>query len=275
MTLNEIIGIDNVIGYAKSYKNSQNILNVYTLRDHIIDIPDYIDGIQTNVIQIWQPHFMSINSIPKYKNQYNIDPTTYKRPLIGGIQITCANTGTLGCMFSDKQKDIIGITSNHIVANTNNPNISDIIHQPNRRPQSTIGYIKKFHKLTANMEHDIAIIKINSDHSGSTINSIGKPSGFAYPNINDKVKKSGKTTKVTKGIVQGIEGVFKIQYRDVIYIVNNIIVTTYMATHGDSGSILLNESNKIYGVTIGGSETITLHNHIHTLFDHYGKFSII
>lgn len=87
-------------------------------------------------------------------------------------------------------------------------------------------------------------------------------------NVGDLVFKWGRTTKLTWGKVEGIDGIAKVWYgEDLLKWEKQIVITNRAAgvpfsKGGDSGSMILNTFRMPVGLLYAGSDAITLANHI-------------
>lgn len=92
---------------------------------------------------------------------------------------------------------------------------------------------------------------------------IGEPIGFGCADVGDNVKKSGRTTGLTKGKVTVMEATARINYGEGrMALFEDQIIATYMSEPGDSGSLVLNDDNEIVGLLFAGSKTATIINTI-------------
>jgi hypothetical protein len=99
---------------------------------------------------------------------------------------------------------------------------------------------------------------------------IGIPVGFGTVQVGDKVKKSGRTTGLTQGDVIAIDGVANVSYGDKVAVFEDQIITGAMSEGGDSGSAVLNESNRVVGLLFAGSTSLTIMNKISNVIDALG-----
>lgn len=101
---------------------------------------------------------------------------------------------------------------------------------------------------------------------------IGKPAGFNFSEVKsgDAVKKSGRTSGVTRGTVIGSTGIAKVNYGDRVAVFEDQIFTTAIAQGGDSGSVVLNEKNEVIGLLFAGSDSLTIVNKIANVVDALG-----
>jgi hypothetical protein len=118
----------------------------------------------------------------------------------------------------------------------------------------------------------------NSTPSGG----YGTPkSQTATATLNMKVKKYGRTTGFTKGIVAGINATVNVSYgaAGVALFVDQIIITPgSFSAGGDSGSLIVvdgkgktkNDNNKPVGLLFAGSSTYTIANPIGPVLTRFG-----
>ena len=92
----------------------------------------------------------------------------------------------------------------------------------------------------SNETTDSAISRaLDTSYATKEIFKLGRYKGYGVPKIGDKVIKSGRTSGVTTGTIQGIDGVADIDYGDYgIIRKSDLIVTTKMLDGGDSSSPL-------------------------------------
>lgn len=100
---------------------------------------------------------------------------------------------------------------------------------------------------------------------------IGKPAGFAEAYIADAIKKSGATSELNHGTVLDTEGASRVSYGGrgtALY--DDQIVTTAIASPGDSGSLVFNEKNEIVGALFAGNDSFTIVNKISNVLEALG-----
>lgn len=210
--------------------------------------------------------------------------TLYLRPTPGGISVSRTDqiaAGTFGCLVRSKTNSQIYILSNnHVLANENKGNKGkDEILQPGRldggRPGDIIGLLHDFHHVEADGKYpnkvDAAIVKPSSDTDvKSEILGIGIPMGITRSIRYMLVKKSGRTTQVTQGVITDIDAAMMIEFdggkalfTDQILIHGVGRQPTAFSRPGDSGSAILEAStNFVCGLLFAGSEEydVTLAN---------------
>lgn len=104
---------------------------------------------------------------------------------------------------------------------------------------------------------------LDPDEIAADILGIGTVAGAAEARVGMGVKKSGRTSGVTEGIVvaTGVTAIVNYPGRGVA-LFRDQVATTAMAEAGDSGSLLLDELNRGTGLLFAGSPVLTLYNRI-------------
>lgn len=99
---------------------------------------------------------------------------------------------------------------------------------------------------------------------------IGYSTGSAEVDLGEAVKKSGRTTGLTSGRILTINATIQVQYGNGVVTFKDQLVSTNMSQPGDSGSVLLNEDNKIVGLLFAGSDQATIYNRFFNVMDLLG-----
>jgi hypothetical protein len=113
---------------------------------------------------------------------------------------------------------------------------------------------------------DAAIAMMDQSLVDESILEIGEVRHTKYPELGMKVIKSGRSTGYTEGEIIVLDATVTVEYdagRSAIF--ERQIVTGPMSAPGDSGSILVNQSDGInyaIGLLFGGSDKVTLYNPI-------------
>lgn len=230
-------------------------------------IPDKIDGVRTDVVgKTGQIQAFS------YTGTY--------RPLIGGV--SCGHpwitAGTIGGFFL-RNNQIVGLSNNHVLADSNNGRIGHSTLQPGRYDykgwwrRAIVGRLLDFERIkwSGNNVQDSAIflpgagVKVDP-----RVIEVGSIDGFGQAIVNQDVRKSGRTTGYTTGKVKAINVTVRVGFGSgkVATFVDQII-TGDMADGGDSGSLLFN-NNDVVGLLFAGSTTTTIYNEIDVVKRRYG-----
>ena len=196
--------------------------------------------------------------------------TAKERPLKGGCSISPYNSqdvGTLGGSIKIENNNNDFFISNQHVLNgeEGDPIIQPGSYDGGKFPNDVVGnhYWSKL-----NIYMDVAIGKVNVS------NSIDKQTlcnynikGVEEPKLGMKIKKSGRTTGCTTGIIDSVNATIVVEYPSIRRTFKKQIrTTTSMSKRGDSGSIICNsENNKAIGLLFAGSYEHTYANNINMI----------
>ncbi len=115
---------------------------------------------------------------------------------------------------------------------------------------------------------DAAIAKPLQDQDiTDDILDIGTITGTARGELGLNIKKSGRTTAFTTGVIEQIDVTVNVQYgpgRTALF--TDQLLAGPMSQGGDSGSAILDEQNRVIGLLFAGSENSTIINHIEHVF---------
>ncbi len=241
------------------------------------------------------------------------DHKTRFRPAPGGVSIghKYITAGTLGCLVK-KQGTVYILSNNHVLANTNQAEINDIILQPGlfdggsseknhlarlsefvpitfegvksscfvgraaaallnalaciMRSKTRLQPVRK--ALRDNLVDAALALPIKQSDVTSDILDIGAVSGLAEANLGMSIKKSGRTTGYTTGVIQQIDATVKVNYgENKSAVFSDQLVAGNMSQGGDSGSAVLNNKNKLVGLLFAGSNNSTIINRIQHVFE--------
>jgi hypothetical protein len=269
--------------YSPRSISSPNILTKFSVEDLI---PDEIDGIPTDVIEVGNIKKQATSQKKGFRH-----PVRPLRPgfSVGHAQVTC---GTIGGIFKDDKDRVVILSNNHVIANENNAKVGDLIYQPGKTDSKRsfknkgwpepvhklpyIGTLDKFVKIKRNnntQDSAIALIHpklVEEDMLNLKYPLINKKlTGFEQPKVGMKVQKFGRTTGHTKGKVIGLNATFSIEYDFGMARFNKCVVLSAMSQGGDSGSIIQTMDNKAVGLLFAGSPRVTIANPIGLVKEHY------
>jgi len=119
---------------------------------------------------------------------------------------------------------------------------------------------------------DAAIARpLNVEDVTEEILQIGTIQGTATGELGMAIKKSGRTTGLTTGIIEQVEVSVNVQYGEGrIAMFTDQIMAGAMSQGGDSGSAVLDDNNRIVGLLFAGSDTTTVINRIENVFSALG-----
>lgn len=251
-------------------------------------IPETLDGYKTDVIEIGTIRFQGVRN--------------RNRPTKGGDSLGSCHSlahgyimaGTLGSALIDKvDGNRVLLSNNHVIANMDNDvenraNNGDLVVQPGTLDggscnNDVIGTLKRWIQFTANGDNEIdaAIADINNINDASECYigcDIGRIQGLRELTDDDidlPVKKCGRTTEYTTGTVVDMDVDVWVDYEVLIpggieirsYLFIDQIFFTAMSEIGDSGSLILDNNNKVVALLFAGSDTITAGNKFKKVLD--------
>ncbi len=230
-------------------------------------IPASIDGIPTDIEGVGYPKKFLI---PQRRRQ---------RPVPGGVSggldrdaVRVRFAGTLGVIVIDREDrhTLYALSNNHVLANENRANVGAGVVQPatldGGRNTARVARLTRFVPLKFdNVRNwmDAAIAEfVGAVGVSRTILDIGAPTGPGGPSLHLLVRKSGRTTGLTEGIVRSIRfDVFNVQYEQGMVRVDGVMVIEGVAGSfsrpGDSGSAIVDPQGRVVGLLFAGSDVVT------------------
>lgn len=188
-------------------------------------------------------------------------------PLRGGISISNAfnyNYGTLGATVIDRRTGRPMVLSNwHVLKGSWYVQPGTPIYQPGRlhggTAANTIGYLAR-DAMGSFM--DAAVAELNGDRRATNLQEeIGPIEGLTDPDYGMEVVKSGATTRVTGGIVTGLNGRLVMYYDGAPRVIRNVVHISQtpddleVSAGGDSGSVWVERStSRAVGLHFAGSD---------------------
>lgn len=199
-----------------------------------------------------------------------IDRRGFVSPLIGGV--SCGNprstAGTLGAIVYDRETCDAMILSNwHVLVAEVEAAVGEEIWQPGRvdggSSARTVAHLTR-HRLDRHMDAAVATLDGSRPHERDLL-GLGPITGTVAPELGMEVAKSGRTTAITEGVIDGIAATVRIDYGggagvktfdDQIHIVPRPPwpqVDYEVSQGGDSGSVWINQNtNKAVGLHFAG-----------------------
>lgn len=176
-------------------------------------------------------------------------------PMQGGISISNANRNvyaTLGGLVKDRETNDLMILSNwHVLVGDWYVQPDLPIYQPGRGDGGVMGdtvATLSRHAMSSNL--DAAVARLTG--SRKLINDqldLGPVKGVGQAELGMQVVKSGRQTDLTYGLVSGIEGTIRLNYRGVDRLINHVVTIEprppfrEVSAGGDSGSLWCQESS--------------------------------
>jgi hypothetical protein len=254
-------------------------------------IPSEIDGALTDIIE--EPE-----EVIAYSNPSTTGGQTSQGMLVGGAEIGPSrrfadngrNSGTIGYIIGDQNEPMI-LSSYHVLAVDNNWNNerNKLISQPAGDDQNIVAVVEEAW-LDGNVDAAVARITDENKRRARTgiLPNIPQVNGAAtrddvvqmVQSGNKSVRKSGKVTKLTSGIIGGIEDLdfsidVKYTYSPIHRFENQIRVvprpgTSAFSVPGDSGSLVIDDSNRAIGLLVAGAGSFSVVNYFQDIQQYLG-----
>jgi len=278
VTNGEPTGRQAIVVYVKKKKPLRQLSAAET-------IPKEINGIPTDVVE--EEIVLQTAAVAERDVVLQVDPTKYPT-LQGGISMgpcrsvflsppdvpTAGNyifVGTLGALVKDRTTGaMMALTNFHVACVDSGWSVGDTQAQPGRVDGGTCP-ADKFGSLTR------AVLSEHVDGSVTTIDTgkatdcsiveIGNVKGSATATVGMAVRKRGRTTGLTYGSVTSVDYSTSINYGDGLgtHVLKNQIrvavdtsKSTQFGDHGDSGSVVVNDDNKVVGLHFAGNTAGTI-----------------
>ncbi len=289
----ELLNLPNVVGVAPSLKLQGSTPTKNWSMTVLVEskkstkklkrsetVPPEIDGVKTDVVEVGKLEALVFNAkvrpaLPGYS--------------IGHFDITA---GTFGCLVQDIrrcccdfEKDCCGavketcpgdyliLSNNHVMANSNNAQIGDMILQPGPFdggvfPSDGVATLERFEPIVFGRAGynlvDCAVARPTASRNViASIIGLVMPRGVDQALVGSPVIKAGRTTQVTIGRVLATNATVAVNFgAQGIAQFRNQIITTAMSAGGDSGSLLMDANLNAVGLLFAGSSFITIHNNI-------------
>jgi hypothetical protein len=257
-------------------------------------IPAEIDGIPTDVKQ--EKIELQVTRVALTEVVPLVDATKYTT-LHGGISMgPCRSVhlvppdvptagdyifvGTLGAIVKDRTTHAaMALTNFHVACVDNGWAVGNTMCQPGRVDGGSCpaDVFASLTRATLSTHVDGSVVSIStSKATDCSIEEIGDVKGTAAATLNAAVRKRGRTTGLTYGKVTSVDASVTINYGDGLgnhTLKNQIRVepdttkSTVFSDHGDSGSVVVDASNKVIGLLFGGSSAATYANPIQFVLD--------
>lgn len=268
----------------------------FSLRERI---PNQLDGVPTDVVQTGRLRVLAAR-------------TDRHRPAPGGVSIGHqeVSAGTLGCAVR-KDGEVLILSNNHVLANSNDARPGDPILQPGvrdggRNPEDRIANLAAFvpihflgvtsrcsiaravaalsnrvaqlfgsrAQLRATSDRvvenlaDAALARPDRDEDVSPeILEIGTIVDMASGELGMSIKKSGRTTGLTRGEILQVDVTADVEYGGGrVARFGDQLLAGPMSQGGDSGSAVLDAHDRLIGLLFAGSENTTVINRIENVF---------
>lgn len=261
-----LLGIRGVVGTAVGVTEAgQPAVLVLTEGPGVSGLPRSLDGVTVEVLVTGKIEALDQGASSTAKAGGGSQPSTtsrWPRPVPIGISTgnegQCS-AGTIGARVTNGAT-VFALSNNHVYALENAAALGSNVLQPGRYdtgcaadPNDVIGQLSAFEPLKFDGSEntiDAAIALTSTANLGKSTpsNGYGTPkTATAAAAVGQKVQKYGRTTKLTKGTVSGINATVNVGYGSgTARFVNQIIVYSGkpFIKAGDSGSLLVNDPGR-------------------------------
>jgi hypothetical protein len=280
----EGFGYENIVGVgiaerlAGGHPTGERAVSVYVVRkappDQVVGdalVPPEYEGMPTDVIESGE--FVAFTERGRF------------RPAPSGVSVGhySEDAGTLG-FLARHEDDLVIVSNNHVLALVNQGQPGDAIVQPGQLDGGTgadqLGTLKLFHPLDfdGRNEIDVAIAVVEEGAASAEIYGSGAYRAEPLEARDDMlVRKTGRTSGLTRGIVRDSHASVKLGYRGgrVARLREQLIVDPRDAhpfsQGGDSGSLVVEEASGCpIGLLCGGTPKYTVVNRIENVLDGVG-----
>jgi hypothetical protein len=203
-------------------------------------LPKEIDGVPVDVLET-NPELHLVNR------------TVKQNPLLAGVEIgntSLPGVGTLGAIvFDDDTLSPMGLSNNHVLFGATGAAGNDV-----NQPGTTVAADRVGTVMRANQFYDCAVFRLDPTKRPFTLSVADLPAPPSIAQtatvlIGMKVVKSGRTTAVTYGIVDGVDSVEFTVVPDPA----KTPAGTQVSMPGDSGSVWLEDpSHRAVGLHYAG-----------------------
>jgi Putative peptidoglycan binding domain/Trypsin-like peptidase domain len=267
MAMDGVTGVDIGYRYKAGVRTDEICLRVHVekKKDKLTKgqkIPAKIKGISTDIIES-KIDLQALTTVMNAELSV-VDNQAYD-VMQGGITISTdspdgqsAETGTLGLVVMDNvtKKPVI-LTNGHVVGG----DVGTIGKPVYQLFSWTLGNSPVGHVLRARQREgiDAAVISIeNKNYSFDVVDLGGIKGTSGNVTLGMTVRKRGRTTRLTEGIVEGVKGTYGSPtggpaYQDIITIAP--VGITDFSIHGDSGSVVVNTNNEVVALLYAGFES--------------------
>jgi hypothetical protein len=227
-------------------------------------IPDEFGGVPTDVeeageFSIWRP------IPPIYQRKV--------RPAMGGLSIGhyAITAGTFACLVKDAGETFI-LSNNHVLANENRGVEGDPILQPGhfdggKPDRDVIGRLDMFVAVDPagpNLVDSALAAPFDQRDVTPEILNIGRLRGTQEASLDEKVMKSGRTTRLTNGTVVDASATLRVGYQTGSYLFTDQMIIKgergAFSAGGDSGSTIASYDGHAVGLLFAGSPFFTIAN---------------
>ncbi len=277
-----LMAIEGVVGTAVGLSaNGAPEIRVYTIEAGIAGLPELLEG---------YPVVIKPTGILMPLS----DPTAKQpRPVPIGVSTghPAITAGTIAARVKDALGNVYALSNNHVYAASNDAELDDNVLQPGVfdggvDPTDVIGILDSFVPIDFSGGANVVDAAIAMSSRAMLHNSTPSDDGYGIPSSltvaafpGQRVKKYGRTTRLTHGAVTEVNVTADVCYELLVLICTKVarftgqigIATPGFSDGGDSGSLIVTETgNNPVGLLFAGSANLTLANPIDAVLDAFG-----
>jgi hypothetical protein len=299
----QLLAKSGVVGTAVGLGRDGNaVVKVYLTSAGAASVARSLDGVAVETEVTGEIRAILPTATPQVSA--GTDPTKrFARPVPIGVSAgnlndlvyyrTFCTSGTLGARLKGSNNKYYALSNNHVFAVENMAKLGDPIIQPGQADngcRSTtadqIGTLANYVPLnfgrtaTNTVDAAAALVTTATVDKQTPTNGYGTPSSTTRTAaLNMAVQKYGRTTRLTKGSVTGVNATVKVRYSNghTATFVNQIVITgnngSAFSGGGDSGSLIVtnNSSKNPVGLLFAGSSSVTIANPINAVLNQLGQ----
>ncbi len=260
-------------------------------------VPPALDGVRTDVVETGRFQALPVLETLSVSHTARVRPA----PGGVSIAHEKVTAGTLGILAQRLDGEAVILSNNHVLANGNDAANGDRVLQPGPydggERQDAIAELEGFvpiqfserdvgglgrlveralRRLLAPVGLDVrrlpsgktnvvdaAIARpLAPDLVAPDILEVGRVIGTQEASLWMRVKKSGRTTGLTRGRVTALDASVEVDYGDKTAMFRSQVVSDVLSRGGDSGSLIVDDSNRAVGLLFAGGQSTTILNPI-------------
>jgi len=272
-----VIGVGVGLKEVGGVRTDQVAIRVYVERklprSRLADaevLPDEIDGVPIDVIEA------------RFEVHGGPDPTDEHRlrhnPMVGGISVgneVLGGSGTLGgSVFDNRTRQDLMLSNWHVLCGSLTCAVGEPVIQPGTGGGDTgtpADIVGRLHRSVLADEVDAAVAVLSGHRFlRRDLLNLGPFAGASDPVLGAQVRKSGRTTGVTDGVITDVSAeIDVIGYpQGTLTFQNQIVIENGdPSAPGDSGSLWVDGSNRVVGLNFAGSPGRAVANPIAAVID--------
>jgi hypothetical protein len=233
-------------------------------------LPEEVEGVPVDVIEAK----FEVHEAPEPTDEHRIR----RNPMIGGISVgneVLGGSGTLGgSVFDSRTRQDLILSNWHVLCGSLTCAVGEPVIQPGTGGDDTgtaADIVGRLHRFVITNEVDAAVAVLSGHRFlRRDLLSLGSFAGVAAPVLGVEVRKSGRTTGVTGGVIADVSAEVEVEGypQGTLTFQNQIVIEDGTpSARGDSGSLWIDQSNRVIGLNFAGSARRAVANPIAAVID--------